>query len=357
MKRSKKIAVFLIIALAVAGAVLLYNHLSTRRAQPAGEQAATAQRGGARKIPVDVYLVDYVKLDEGKSALGTLLPNEEIDVASEVAGKIDAISFPEGSSVKKGQVLAKVNDDDLQSQLKKAVFERNMLKEKLDRSRILLESDAISREAFDQAETDFNMIEADIQLLKVRIDKTAIKAPFDGVVGFRYVSPGSYIQPGTKIAHLVDNSKLKVEFYLPERYYTGTLQGSAITFTTSNDPTPRHAVIYAIDPTVDPLTRNVTVRALYDNAGMRIVPGMMARVVIGRRSGSSLQVPTEAIVPDADEKSVWIVRDGKAHTQHVITGTRTENMIEVLDGLVAGDSVITTGLMQVKEGSLLMINR
>ncbi len=353
MKRSVRTTLFIAIPVAFAGAVLLYNHLGGREAGPADQPAA--QRGGARTIPVEVRIADYLHLDEGQSAMGTLLPSEEVDVASEVAGKVEQIFFAEGAQVKQGQVLVKINDEDLQSQLKRATFERNMLKEKLDRSRILLESDAISREAFDQAETDYNMVEADIQLLRVRIDKTQIKAPFDGVVGFRYVSPGSYIQPGTKIVHLADISHLKVEFYLSERHYTPAMKGSQISFTTENDRRERHATIYAVDPIVDNLTHSVTLRAMYDNADGRIVPGMLIRVVVGRSTSASIQVPTEAVVPEADRKMVWVVRDGKAARREITTGTRTENSIEVTGGLQQGDSVVITGLMQVREGSPLEI--
>ncbi len=359
MKPIYRIAAFIVIPLCIAGAVLLYNYHSTSRTGPEGEaRPAAAQRGGGapRKIPVDVHVVDYVKISEGIRALGTLIANEEVDIASEVSGKIEKIFFEEGSHIRGGQALVKVNDDDLQSQLKRATFQRNLLREKLDRARILLDKDAISREAFDQIETDYNVIEADIQLLEVRIDKTSIKAPFDGVVGFRYVSPGSYIQPGTKIAHIVDNKRLKIEFSIPEKYYGADLNGSYIHFTTEADQRPRSARIYAVDPTVDVTTRTVIMRAMYDNEGLRIIPGMFANVTVGQKDGNTLQVPTEAIVPDADQKKVWVVQDGHAHMQAVVTGTRSETMVEITRGLLKGDSVVVTGLMQVKEGAPLLIN-
>ena len=358
MKRSAKIAVYAALALIAVG-VLLYSRSGPRGGKSPAEEQKPSQRQGQnapRRIPVDVYIADFMTMAEGFHALGTMLPNESLDIASEVAGKVEKISFDEGSMVKKGQVLVKINDDDLQSQLKRAIFQRDLIKEKLERNRILLDKDAISREAFDQIETDHKVIEADIQLLEVRIGKTSIKAPFDGMVGFRYVSLGSYIQPGTKIAHMVDISRLKVEFSLPEKYYSEALKGSTISFSTENNPHPRTARIYAVDPTVDVMTRTVIMRALYDNAGMKIIPGMFANVVVGQKSGSTLQVPTEAIVPDADQKAVWIVSDGKAHARNVITGVRSENMIEVRSGLQQGDSVVITGLMQIKEGSPLLIN-
>jgi membrane fusion protein (multidrug efflux system) len=129
-----------------------------------------------------------------------------------------------------------------------------------------------------------------------------------------------------------------------------------ISFTTESAPRPRTAHIYAIDPRVDLMTRTVTIRALYNNADGKIIPGMMARIFVGQKSGNTLQIPTEAIVPDADQMAVWIVQNGAAHARNVITGIRSEDMIEIRSGLMQGDSVVTTGLLQVREGSPLLIN-
>ncbi len=362
MKKPLRIAIPLIAVAAIVAAVVLYNEFAGRadgpEARPAkqekgGERGGKA--GGDRKIAVSIHIADYLKITEGVRAIGTLLPYEVVEVASEVAGKIERISFEEGARVSRGDILVKINDDDLQSQLRRATFQRNLLKEKLDRSRILLEKDAISREAFDQVETDFNMVQADIELLEVRIGKTSIRAPFDGVAGFRYVSPGSYIQPGARIARVVDNSRLRLEFSIPEKYYSDALRGTQVRFTVENDRSPHYARIYAVDPTVDATTRTVIMRALYENRGLKIIPGMYADLVVGQKDGESIQIPTEAIVPDANNKKVWLVREGRAHLQDVVTGTRSENMIEVKAGLSAGDSVIVTGLMQVREGSQLII--
>ena len=148
---------------------------------------------------------------------GSLLANEEVDLVAEIVGKVRKIYFQEGVAVKKGQLLLKVDDADLQAQLTRAEFQKKLLAEKLERQRILLKRESISREAFDQLQTDYNMLEADIELLKVKISRTEIRAPFDGVMGFRYVSEGSYVQPSSQIARIVDNSTLKYEFNIPEK--------------------------------------------------------------------------------------------------------------------------------------------
>ena len=363
MVRKSKITLLILIPVIAVGAIVLYNYFSSRSPEaPDPERAAAAQEKenkgkgrGNRVIPVTVHIADYMQLEEGIRAVGTLLPNEEVDISSEIAGKVEKITFQEGTPVKKGALLVKVNDEDLQSQLKRAVFQRDLLKEKLGRNRILLEKDAISREAFDQIETDYNMVEADIQLLQVKIDKTEIRAPFDGVIGFRYISLGSYVQPNTLVARLVDYSKLKVEFSIPEKYHHESRVGSPISFTTEGNKTINRATIYAIDPKVDEKTRTVSMRALFDNSSMRLLPGMFASVTTGQKTGTTLQIPTEAIVPEADHKKVWVVRNNHAISVPVETGVRGETMVEITKGLQKGDSVIVTGLLQIRENSPLQI--
>jgi len=361
MTRKPKTILLIFIIIVAVGAILLYNYFSTRSPQAPSAQSATGSGtpGGGRTgrvLPVAIYVADFRQLDEGIRSVGTLLPNEEVNISSEIAGKVEQIAFDEGAFVKRGGILVKVNDDDLQAQLKRSVFQRDLLYDKLERNRILLDKDAISREAFDQIETDYNMIQADIQLLQVRIDKTEIKAPFDGIIGFRYIGLGSYVQPGTLVARFVDNSKLKVQFSINEKNINKIRNGNWISFTTEGDRTINRARIYAIDPTIDEQTRTVAMRAMYENAGMRLKPGMMARVTAGEKSGNTLQVPTEAIVPDAASMKVWIVRSGRAVSTPVTTGIRSEKMIEVTAGLMPGDSVIVTGLLQVREGSQVLVS-
>lgn len=360
MKHKFRIILLCVTLVVAVGAFFIFNMARSSDDdvsvnERASEVKVKQGRGADRSTPVMVYVADYVRLDEGVRAVGTLLPNEEVDIASEATGKVDQITFEEGMPVRRGALLVKVNDDDLQSQLKRATFQRNMLREKLERNRILLDRDAISREAFDQIETDYNMVEADIQLLNVRIDKTEIKAPFDGVIGFRYVSLGSYIQPNSQVAHLVDRSKLKVEFSIPEKYHKLVGVGSTVSFSTEGNDNSYTAKIYAIDSKVDAKTRTVTMRALFDNRSASLLPGMFAAVTVGQKTGNVIQLPTEAIVPDVDRKKVWLVRDGLAVGVPVVTGVRSENMVEITSGINRGDSVIITGLMQIKENSKVQV--
>lgn len=211
-----------------------------------------AQGGGVRgNLPVTGIIAKNSMTANGISVNGTLLANEEVELVAEIVGKVRAIYFQEGSFVKKDQLLLKVDDADLQAQLTRAEFQKKLLSEKLERQRILLKRESISREAFDQLQTDYNMLEADIELLRVKISRTEIRAPFDGVMGFRYVSEGSYVQPSSQIARIVDNSVLKYEFNIPEKYADSNLEGREVYFKVTGNEKLFSAKVYAVDPFID----------------------------------------------------------------------------------------------------------
>jgi len=316
-----------------------------------GQSVEAQKLKGGGGITAKLYVLEPNSLSSGINAIGTLLPNEEVELICETAGKVVGIYFEEGKTVSAGQLLLKVDDAELQAQLRRAEYQRNLVSERLNRQRILLEKDAVSREEFDQVQTDYNILQTDIDLLKTKISKTEIKAPFAGTVGFRGVSLGTFLQPNTVIAKLVDQSKLKLEFYIPEKYASTYFIGHRIKFRTESSTQEFESVVYAVDPKVKEDTRTITVRGIYDNAGGKLLPGMFARInLIISQSGNVLLIPTESIVQEMDGKKVWLVSEGKAKSQTITTGFRSNNQVEVLEGLQAGDTIMVTGLMQVREG-------
>ena len=308
----------------------------------------SAARGN---LPVTGIVAKNSMTANGIPVNGTLLANEEVELVAEIVGKVRKIYFQEGSFVKKGQLLLKVDDADLQAQLTRSEFQKKLLSEKLERQRILLKRESISREAFDQLQTDYNMLEADIELLKVKISRTEIRAPFDGEMGFRYVSEGSYVQPSSKIATIVDNSVLKYEFYVPERYADNSLKGREVFFKVTGKDKLFSANVYAVDPLIDVKTRMILLRARFQNQNHELMPGMFAKgnIVFGGRN-EFIAVPSEAVVPEMDGKRLWVVRNGKAASVPVETESRDEKNVEVTSGIVVGDTVLTGGLMQLREG-------
>jgi len=306
---------------------------------------------GGGGISAKLFVVEPNLLSSGINAVGTLLPNEEVELISEAAGKVVGIFFDEGATVEVGQLLLKVDDAELQAQLRRAEYQLALTGERLNRQRILLEKDAVSREEFDQVQTDYNILQTDIDLLKTKIAKTEIRAPFAGTIGFRGVSLGSYLQLNTVIARLIDQNKLKLEFAIPEKYASICFTGNKIKFRTEVSPDDFEAVVYAVDPKVDVATRTITVRGLYSNANKKLLAGMFARInLIINQSEKVFLIPTEAIVQEMEGKKVWVVSNGKAFSQTITTGFRSNNQVEVITGLQAGDTIMITGLMQVREG-------
>ncbi len=323
--------------------------------QRPGGQPGGGQQGAV--LPVTATIARPSYLTNGIRSAGTLLANEEVDIVSKVSGKVTGVYFKEGSVVKKGALLVKIYDEDLQAQLKRAEIQEKLLSEKLERQRILLAKDAVSRESFDQLQTDYNVILADINLLKVRIAETEVRAPFDGTIGFRFVSEGTYVQPSVKIAHLIDYSQMKLEFAIPEKYVSQQLMGKRISFNAQGYTDEFFATVYAIDYRVDEATRTIGLRARYDNRDKRLVPGMFADLVlITDEKNNAIQIPSETIVPDMNEKRVWIYNNGKATLVPVVAGTRTETMVEILSGIRVGDTVITSGLMQLRQNMPVRVN-
>lgn len=360
-KRRIRISLLIIIPLLLVGGYLINRFWLNQTDIPteAPSQSApksNARAGSGRPIPVTVFLAKEEKIIDGVRAVGSLVPNEEVDIAGEIAGKVASINFKEGAQVKKGDVLVKVNDDDLQAQLKRYEFQEENIRKKLDRQRILFQKEAVSGEMFDQVQTEYNVLLSDIEILKVKIDRCKIKAPFSGAIGIRSVSEGSYLQVGSKIARMVDYNTLKLEFAIPEKYINLPLVGSNVYFTGKADEKRYTAQIYAMEPKVEENTRSIILRAVFNNSGGNLRPGMSISVTIPTSATtSSLIIPTEAIVPAMDSKSVWVAKGGKAVLTQVETGLRLADRIEVLSGLSVGDSVIITGLMQMREGSVIEV--
>lgn len=184
----------------------------------AADKVMTGQRSGKKILNVNAKIIKPQLLKDEIQISGSLLPDEEVDLSFETSGKIIEINFEEGSFVKKGQLLAKVNDRPLQAQLQRLVSQLKLAEDRVFRQNALLERDAVSKEAYEQVKTELATLNADIDLIESNIAQTELRAPFDGVIGLRQVSVGTYASPTTIVAKLTKISPLKVEFAVPERY-------------------------------------------------------------------------------------------------------------------------------------------
>ena len=315
-----------------------------------GGPAAALGRGG-QTLLVRHVIMQPTELVDGINISGSLIPNEEVNLSFETSGKITDIFFEEGSKVRKGQVLAKINDAPLQAQLKKLEAQYQSTEDRLARQKALYEKEAVSKEAYQEAEANFNKLQADIEECRAKLDQTELKAPFDGIIGLRQVSVGAYASPSINVATLTNTEKLKVEFAIPERY-AGVLQnGAKLTFTVEGIDEVFPAQVYATNSKVDQGTRTYLVRAIYDNVGGKLVPGRYVSVTLNTRTfQNALAVPSEAIISEMGIDKVFLYKAGKAIPQEIAKGLRTDAMVQVLSGLNVGDTVITSGTMQLRTG-------
>ena len=308
-------------------------------------------RGGQQILLASGYVIVPTKMFELRKSTSSLLPDEEVELSFETSGKVVGIFFEEGKRVKKGDLLAKINDRPLQAQLLKLQAQHKLSEEKEFRQRQLLERDAISRESYDQVATELQSLQADIMLIEARIAETELRAPFDGIVGLRMISEGAIASTQTKIVRLVKISPLKIEFSIPERYAGEVTPGFPIKFAVDGISKEFNAVVYAIDPKIDINTRTIVVRALYPNKNEELKPGRYASVeTVLSQIDNAISIPTEAIIPEMEGEKVFIYKNGKAKQVKVETGLRTESHIQIKEGLHFGDTLLTTAILQLREG-------
>jgi len=350
---NKQFRVFTTILLAVFLAAIVfypkYKPFLAKKMRPVNV-APGYMRQDQQKLNVVGFVIVPTHMSELINSTGTLRPDEEVDLSFETSGKIVGINFTEGTRVKKGDLLAKINDQPLQAQLQKQLAELKMAEAKEFRQRSLLSKDAISQESYDQIVTDVQTINADINLIKAQISMTELRAPFDGIIVLRYLSEGSYANPSTKIARLIKISPIKIEFSIPEKYASEIKIGYPITFTIDGTNQIFNASVYAVDPKIDINTRTIVLRALYPNRNEELKSGRYAGISLQlSQIDNAIAIPTEALIPEMDGERVFIYKNGRAQSLKVTTGLRTESNIQITDGLKSGDTLITTGIMQLRQ--------
>ena len=258
----------------------------------------------------------------------------------------------QGGFVTKGQALVKVNDIELRAQLRQVQTAQGLSSENARRAKLLLEKEAISQEEFDVANAEYKSAQAQVQLIQAQISKTTIRAPFSGKIGLRSISKGSYISPTTLIAKLVNTAQLKITFSIPEKYAQTMKLNQSLTFTTSGSKEIYNAKIYAIEPAIEIESRTLKIRAITVNKDGKLIPGTFANVSLPlEKLENALLVPTEALIPIQNGKKIFISENGKAKEIIVETGARTDKNILIISGLKAGDTILTSGVMSLKNDS------
>ena len=312
--------------------------------------------GKNKTMTLNGIVVKTQTFDNNLSLSGSLEANEQVEIRSEISGIVEGIYFKEGSNVTKGQLLFKVNDIELRAQLAQATTRGGLASENERRAKLLLEKEAISQEEYDVAKADYKLAQSQIQLIQAQIAKTSVKAPFPGKIGLRSISPGTYITPSLLVAKLVNISKLKITFSIPEKYANQVKSNSNLNFKVAGSTEKYTAKIYAIEPEVQISTRTLQVRAIAENKDGKLLPGTFANVELPLDIiKEAIVIPTEAIIPVQNGKKVFISNMGKAKEVMVETATRTDASILVLSGLKTGDTLLTTGVMSLKEDDAVKV--
>ena len=320
------------------------------------DQIMTRQSRTKKVLNVNAAIVRPQVLVDEIPIIGSLLPDEEVNLSFETSGKITDINFEEGTHVTKGQLLAKVNDRPLQAQLQRLVAQLKLAEDRVFRQDALLKRDAVSKEAYEQVKTELATLNADIELVRAQIEQTELRAPFDGIIGLRQVSVGTYASPSTIVAKLTRIAPLKLEFSVPESYAKDVKVGTSLNFNLTGSLNKYEAQVYARESSLDPETRSLTIRALYPNPS-GIMPGRYASITLRKQEfENALAIPSEAIVPEMGKDKVFLYKNGKAEPVDIVTGIRTEALVQAVAGLSEGDTVIISGTQQLRTGMAVTID-
>lgn len=344
----------LIAAVLIAVALVLLKVLCI---QP--EKAPESSRGKMKQpVSVTVEVAHVAPLSDRAVVSGTLVADQAVELKAEAAGRITRIAFREGAAVKKGELLAKINDAELAAQLSRARATLAQATDRAARQKTLLGKEAISLEEYESAIKEFETARADTALFAAQIRRTEVRAPFNGIVGLRSVDEGAFVSPGTKVTDVVSAVPLKLDFPVPERYYRKFTSGTRVRFTVQGSEKVYTARVIALDPRIDPSTRTANVRAVCLDPDRALAPGFFAKVEIDLTMNlAALTVPTQALVPGLEGPKLFLVRGGKAAPSPVSTGVRTGDRVEILTGLAEGDSVIVSGVQVVRPGSVVRISK
>lgn len=325
---------------------------------PATEKA---EENYQRIVSVKVTTAQLTEFNNSIEAIGTARANEQVLITSKYSDLVDQILFEDGQLVKKGKVLVRLNSQEEMAKVSELEANLSESTAQLKRFQDLLTSKATSKSLVDQQEAKTKAIAAQLQSARTKLNDLSIKAPFDGVLGFREVSLGAYIDAGSVITSLDDLSLIKVDFNLPERFLpTNKLGQSIIALSSAYKNQPFVGKVRSIDPRINPVTRTLKVRAEIENYNLALRPGMLLNIEIVRQVESLLQLPESAIIPIEDKHFIFIIQGRDTQEQTVVRrsirlGRRLPGSVEVLDGVNPDELVVIEGALKLSDGTLVKV--
>jgi membrane fusion protein, multidrug efflux system len=352
MKLLLRIVLFL--AFVASLAFIKYKYFPKNELQSGPPAAASGGNRGAAAPTMGVmgYVIRPERLENKIFATGSIIASEVVDLKPEVAGKIVQLNIQEGKSVTKGELLIKLNDIDLQAQMKKLQAQLSLTEQSEQRLRKLLEVKGISQDEYDIVTNQMNNIKADMEFTQAQIAKTELRAPFSGLIGLRSISLGSFVNATSQIATILVLNPVRVDFTVPEKYSNQVRLGDNISFSTEGATETYNGKVTAIDNQIDPVTRTLKIRATASNPNYRLRAGAFVKVNFNLKEiDNALMIPTEAIIPILKGQQVYIAKNGKAVPVNIEVGMRTDTKIQILGGVQLGDTVVTSGLMGMRPNS------
>lgn len=307
---------------------------------------------------VDAYIVKTSALTDNLELPGSILANESTSINPEISGRLVYLNTSEGKPVGKGTLIAKIYDGDLVAQLNKLKVQVQVAQQTARRYEELLKINGISQQEYDLAKLNINNLQADINIIRSNIMRTEIRAPFSGTLGLKNISPGAYVTPQTIITTIRQNSQLKLDFTLPEKYSGKIKGGQLISFSVEGNDKTYHAKIIASESGVSEENRSLQVRTLVTNNDGKLLPGQFVKVKTNfDPDPNAIMVPSQAIIPQARGKKIALYRNGIASFEDVITGARDSANVQITNGIKVGDTIIITGLMSLKPGGKVELNK
>ena len=322
-----------------------------------GGQKAGASGFSMPPMPAEVSPVTVQTVADKFEAVGTIEAIESITVVSEIDATVKALPFKEGTFIRQGELIAQLDDSQLAAEVARAKALRDQSKASFDRVKSIVDQGAGAPQDLDDAAAVLKVAEANLDLAKARHAKTRIVAPFDGTIGARRVSIGTFLRAGEAIADLANIDEIRVTFSAPERFLSRLNQGAAVTVsTTAFSGSDLNGTIIVVEPLVDPGTRSARVTAHLRNTGRKFRPGMSANVsaVLSERA-NAITIPNEAVFGSENQTFVFVVKpDSTVARVPLELGTRLPDVVEVLSGLEPGMTVVRAGHQKLFDGGKIM---
>jgi membrane fusion protein (multidrug efflux system) len=349
VKKPIKIIAISLVLLVVLGLIIIPKIVSDNSKSPQTQNPNQQ----SQQISVDGFILKTQALDNDIKAIGTVRANEEAEIRSEISRKIRGIYFKEGTYVGRGQTLFKLDGDDLTARLRKQELEEKLAISKLEREKQLREKGLTSQEDYDISENTLEQIRADMNLTRIDISKTYVRAPFSGIIGLRNVSNGAYVTPNVVLTSIQDVSKVKIDFSIPEKYIYLFKKGQKVVFRVDGLEGEFEGEVYAYEPKVENNTRSLVLRAICSNSNRKLLPGTFANVTFKlTENDNAIMIPTQALVPKLKGQSIFVVKEGKAKLIDVEIGERTEQYVQITSNNInAGDTIITTNILRLKDNA------